>query len=289
MAMKQQVFIFFIALIPSFSFMAQKSWGFYTDGGFIGPNYSVLMECKDTMIEGQIWTGLKEAKFPIYSHRVLSVHHKGHYRIQDNVYLWRWHNGAQTVIYNFNLIEGDTINLKFVRWTNNFLVTHTDSILLNGRLRKRIFLTCENRGIDDIWIEGLGSTTTSFLEPGSFMFYNNICFYESPNSELWIHPDNDKPCFLYDNPFHCDYVVSSKDILDADKIEVSPNPFDPVYQKLTIKGIDESTIIHIVNSNGQAIFCGPYSNLEQPNMSPGIYFIKIHYGIKTITKKLIVL
>lgn len=69
------------------------------------------------------------------------------------------------VLYDFNLIEGDSIQLELPSYSqfykNNWVVREVDSILIGNKLKKRMFLEIPDSygpGNSQYWIEDIGST-----------------------------------------------------------------------------------------------------------------------------------
>jgi hypothetical protein len=112
--------------------------------------------------------------------------------------VYRYYEGRELVIYDFNYAAGDTFSLENLFGNASMNVfCHIDSVdtvhLLHPR--KRMYLTYNNQSFfQDVWIEGIGSLHSNFLSPGleqmgfDMPTYHTRCFYEQDS--LLVHTDS---------------------------------------------------------------------------------------------------
>lgn len=190
----------------------------------------------------------------------------------------------EILIYDFNLVEGDTF------WTNwgwglndsiGLVVQNVDSITtLDGEQRKRI--TLENGEYYGQWIEGVGSLDWVFVFPtylsslsGGFSF---IC--HSKGEEL-IYPD-------WADAEACDFITKIHNNEKEVFCEIYPNPSSGDIN-IKLKNL-EVEYIQIIDLTGKVILENKIDlnqNLIEftDSFNSGIYFMKFFNEHKVIKIK----
>ena len=153
----------------------------------------------------------------------------------------------ESLLYDFSLEEGDTIQL-YGDPGHKYTVLQVDSVeLLNGDVRKRWIFSLEFYYTNAVWIEGIGNTTIYLLNSGdsdgSTITTVTLCCYE--NDELVYMNDTFDTCYL-------DWVNVSE--TDIDSIKVYPNPTKGQI-KFSIPNVSshKNPTLHIINSFGQTV------------------------------------
>jgi len=137
--------------------------------------------------------------------------------VSRKVYYRSIYDDESTLLYDFSLEEGDTVQL-YGDPGQKYTVLQVDSIeLLNGDFRKRWVFSLQFYHTNAVWIEGIGNTTIYLLNPGdldgSTIETVTLCCYE--NEELVYMNDTFDTCYL-------DWVNVSE--TDIETIKVYPNP-----------------------------------------------------------------
>jgi uncharacterized protein Veg len=191
-------------------------------------------------------------------------------------------DSSDILLYNFNVLVGDTIPVKVLSQsklffeTENTIVKSIDSFQTNTGFRKSIRLEFTrnvfNMSIDSVgmtWVEGIGS----LLSP----FYTELCdaCYQSRLVNL--------SCFLHDgidiisNSFGpCYSPPQSINEIAVAKVQVYPNPLS-IYEPFTIVSPFTINKLAIYNSLGQVIVHQSYDgqkkevSISGQNFQNGIY------------------
>ena len=226
--MKNSIFFVFFILI-SLSSHAQgyerlldtnKVWySFYFDFGFgmCGNNNSGYQRCdyyyhketllKDTMIEDQIFMGVYINNLFYGTIREDTIERK--------VYMKYWEQ-EEILLYDFSLMVGQEINSPDCEYGCTFTVDSIDTVNINNKLIKRIFL--DGPIGYEIWIEGIGSLNglTNSLNMWVDCYFNllcmklndtieyidpeyNTCYYDTMICSECIYQNNIKENFLNKN------------------------------------------------------------------------------------------
>jgi Secretion system C-terminal sorting domain len=190
-------------------------------------------------------------------------------------------NGTEEVIYDFNLIVGDSITDE-----NNgkLKVVKLDTIQTNdGKARRRWTFDkiCGEEKIDYVvWVEGIGTTDGEY-HPGA------ICIIADPSSQLSCFLENKVPVINLGNCY--DELVNISETL-FHSLEMSPMPVQN-YLHIESKNIPIKEF-KIYSNLGQMIFAktvNESSIIEDFSfLESGAYFIQIQMeNHQIVTRKLI--
>lgn len=195
---------------------------------------------------------------------------------------------SESLLYDFNLLQGDTIrgymeDIAKIHFDTTFyaVIDSVDSILVNGSFRKRWrYHTNDFWGL--IWgggeiIEGIGSTY-GLLEGLLPMFDDNgilVCYSEYGSSLYGI-----SPCLL---------VTNVKNTSKIGGVKIYPNPNNG---KFTIKlNNTENATIEIYTISGQFILQKIVTKntiqIDLSNYQKGMYFVKVNTPNGTMVKKIV--
>jgi len=194
-------------------------------------------------------------------------------------------NFPEEVLYDFNLVVGDTINYHYSLVFNNTdefarKVTKIDSVLLfNGEYRKQYtFAPVGFNSTDDLVVEGIGS----ILWKGLFNPLINAMATNGDNFRFECFKQNEIIYFL-NNPdcdhCFCTLVTDIKDVKKLVNHTVTPNPFSQLAVLQTDYYLNNATLI-LYNSFGQVVrqltsITGKTITLRRDNLPTGIYFYKL--------------
>jgi len=211
-----------------------------------------------------------------------------------------WYDQAEpreeeTLLYDFNLQEGESISRYLAPYWNVKIISAVDSIRsiqIGDSLRKIFYIsntTDSNSGKrPEIWIEGIGSlwglernNICSFIT-GCNAVRNLLCFNQDGN-ELYHSPDFNE----------CYYSSKSgiQKVNLASDFQIYPNPSQGKFTLITDDS-DEDTLVQIFDSTGKQIRSYPMGtlhllNIDISNVFSGIYFVRLIKQNTSITKKIV--
>jgi len=186
--------------------------------------------------------------------------------------------------YDFGLNIGDTFNFNIFFIPADYgVVTAVDSILIDGKYRRQIHLQDAN-GMEETWIEGIGSTSGWFEYPSGGTIYGSLlCFSENDtlkyNQKGYCHrykPINDgieEPG--YDNNIKTYPTLASNELY------------------IELINVNISYTYSVFDVNGRIIEQNVYTNnsleiIDTKDFPNGIYFIKLLVDEQMIVRKFIV-
>ncbi len=191
-----------------------------------------------------------------------------YFREENNKILEFKENDVEELTFDFNLNEGESVNLK---QGHIFIVSKVDSIIYNDEIeRKRIELFCDqNPDFKITWIEGIGDMKTFVLD-------DTQCVGESDNIKLRCFSSSLQNVYIAPWADGC-FLTSVKDGDEQFKIVVYPNPANG---KINIKfggNFEVSSFIYditgrLVNvdtSNGDG------TEIDISQLESGMYVIKL--------------
>ncbi|MGB4846391.1 MAG: T9SS type A sorting domain-containing protein, partial [Saprospiraceae bacterium] len=199
--------------------------------------------------------------------------------------VYEYSGGIDQIIYDFNLMEGDTFHLGDSSYPMDLLVTDTDSIaLLNGVLKKRLILEAidpsgEVIASDIVWIEGIGNLQglfTNYLPWSADWDPSYILCVRWNDNVVYDDPDIES-CWMM--------TTSINDPIDYDQ-PVFPNPTSGL---IHISGNEKEVPYELYDLQGMKIKSGVCRNGEVLIENEGMYFLKLFWKNKWEIKKVIVI
>lgn len=237
----------------------------------------------DTLINDTLYTKLWKCDVE----SMLSWYIKGFVRSEENAkYYFRSINGHEGLVYDFDVEVGEflTIDNPFHYTSIDTEVLEIDSVLLvpGGEKRKRIKLAADQYGIDEYWIEGVGSNA-GIIWSGFHILsltggqYYALCHWE--NNELM--QTNPSYNFCFENTIGVDENSQQKP-----KIRLFPSPLVD-QSSLRIENSQHASIeVEISNVYGRIVKYYRISNdeviLQRNDFVPGIYIINVSENRKKI-------
>jgi hypothetical protein len=154
---------------------------------------------------------------------------RGYLRAENGVCYQGW-QGGEFVLYNFNLVAGDTVYFESMSpiLYSDAIIDSVDQVLIGETLRTRLWVSDDF--MQPIWIvEGVGH---------QFGLFEPIYQFEN-SSSLNCYWENGAP--VLPNSSHCGYLSVANN--SAANIQISPNPSTGIFrietaQKSTIKIYD---------------------------------------------------
>jgi hypothetical protein len=263
-----------------------RIWSEYTHGS-MGNSYSTLHYKVegDTLILGKTYkkTWICGEEPPVnwqYSRAT---------RDNDSGQIFANNSGVETLLYDFNLTQGDSTNVLWAGQPNAYAII-VDSININGEYKKRIFIGNSPQSSTyfcDIWIKDIGSY---FSGIGTTVSH---CMLGSWDTLLCVN-DNGVP--VYQNPAYTGCYFTNVGIGEiSDKVDVSltPNPVsDLAVFSSTNTNLGQCNI-EIISQMGITVKSITVDDLNQfvlskSDYAPGLYFYRLSFKTKTICGKLIV-
>ncbi len=194
---------------------------------------------------------------------------------QQNKIVYRYYGGTDEILYDFNLVVGDTAKSVSNMGYNKKKVLSVDSIQINGQFRKRWNFQ------DEYWIEGIGSSI-DLLNPlwyGFDLCRSLLCM----SHDSIIVYQNQNPECLTPLPYDCDGVlnpVSVSEISTAgNQTLLFPNPFSNSAVLKTNEYLQDATLT-IYDILGQEVFTQTNINAQEikinrGNLAAGNYYYKL--------------
>ncbi len=195
----------------------------------------------------------------------------GFYREENGkVYKRSDENEEEFIVYDFNMIAGEQLEIGNANHSILIEVISVDSITLNsGEKRKRLEVAeASNHDTKTFWIEGIGSASAP-MNP-LFMF----------SLDCW----NDFNCFHTESIV--EYQVGSCQLTSSRNIDIAVNQIscypNPATDKLLVSSINNDKInrLEILDLRGNTIFQSISQELAPVNVSgypAGMYFAKVTF------------
>jgi hypothetical protein len=251
------------------------TWLYKLDGDTIinGENYQTINIPKDTSWYNTVDLGSK-----------VFVRHDSN----NKVFIRRYNDTIDYMIYNFGVKKGDAIPIENPYFWNTAtaVVDSVDSVLLD-KPRKRLFVRYNGMPRQDIWIEGIGSIESHFLQPGTNYIvsdgpdYETLCFTE--NSILVHHNPAYATCAV-------DSVWSSVKDMGEMEIKVYPNPASSFLNIESFSDLVRPTFFQLYDLTGRMVFEREVNRgsmrIELHDLNKGLYLYKISAEQSTSQGKL---
>lgn len=203
---------------------------------------------------------------------------RGEYIREENNQLFHYQPGGEQILYDFNLVQGDTFHLGVYPDVFDMIVENLDTIsLMNGDLKRMWVLTPLNpfnphTNNQVIWIEDIGNMQ-GFLE----------------NLKPWSDDANATTIlcvYLYDNLIYDNPEVdscwvlatSTKDVIST-TIKIFPNP---VTDLLYFTNSEQIQQVNIFDTLGRQLYSGKATHTYLDEYPSGLYFITIYLNNGTI-------
>lgn len=279
-------------LIQVLSFLACFGLSFIFEAEVYSQEYNKLLE------QGKSWNiahwvcGYGPCSYQTHTYSVendSTINNLAYFEIEGNllredtiarkVFLWNNFYQEDQIIYDFNISEGDSIELF---GTSDFLmiVDSTYTTLVKGKPRKSIAFK-EWQGFNEVWIEGIGSNF-GLVYPGFYFSlidagYELLCVYEGKS-------------LIFQNAESCYISNVSVETIDQQGLDIYfiGNPNRLVFsnfplQKTTVQLFDlTGTLVKQVVVEGT-----PQGFVGLTGLAPGLYLYRILEDISKTGKFII--
>lgn len=197
---------------------------------------------------------------------------EGHLIRYENNQIYEYRNGVDQIIYDFNLVVGDTFHMGNMINTYDLVVQEIDTIsLMNGDFKKQFYLqplNSVNPSLDTpiIWIEDIGNLNGLFANQLPWLVdaleSKILCVYWD-SSLIYHNPDIDQ----------CWVIPTITTDLNKEDIFVFPNPSR---EKIYINAHDNSIEnIRIYNNKGMQMLQSTSQDVDISDLPSGYYYIRI--------------
>jgi hypothetical protein len=201
-------------------------------------------------------------------------------------------NTIEHLLYDFSLAINDTATvfpLSFPPWSGPVLikVERIDSIQVSGKYQKRLKIrgVNQNTGMDEYWIEGIGSTfgifnsgITGIIVPD--IYYPTLLCFEKDGATVYHNP-NFTDCYEKS-------PVGIEDIELASQVSIYPNPANSFIE---IESDQEIRFYHLFSSNGKMMMDGNVGKksfaIDLTGLPKGIYILNVRTAKSVVVKKII--
>jgi hypothetical protein len=223
---------------------------------------------------GTSWSGVTETENPdcsVSPHPVSGM--AGAIRAENGIY-YVGDSSGEEMIFDFTLEVGDTLQNAFTI-NQPLTVDSTDSVDINGRSCKRLFISGSDTPEGTWIVEGVGSGFGP-LEPLYIGFHIDqmSCYRENSQS---VFPFNASNCSL----------VGLEEETDNTGFKIHPNPTTSV---LNVSGLTSQTSITISSILGKVVMSGNIQENEELDVSElksGIYILKMIRDSHTVSRKFV--
>jgi hypothetical protein len=198
----------------------------------------------------------------------------------------------ENLLYDFSMTVDDTATvypLSFPIYSGpiSIKVESIDSILIAGNYHTRLKIIGVDfqYGMEEYWIEGIGSTMGIFNSGITGIFVTDITFpsllcFEKEGVILYHNPDF-TDCYEY-------YPVGIEETAPAFRLKIYPNPTN---SSLKIESEKEIIYYKLLSCTGMILLEGKVGmtsfTLDISDFPPGIYLIALNTAKGTIVKKII--
>lgn len=172
---------------------------------------------------------------------------------------------TECLLYDFDLVIGDTLQGNCMWPSDCAVVSGIDSLLIGSSYRKRFNLT--GTGPSYSLIEGIGSTAGLFEPLCPFEYSGNLlCFIENGQT---MYPDTITAC----NNF-----TGLPEPEGTSQIKVFPNPFSAEFS-VQITGPSSTGTWSVYDMQGRLVNKGTYSknsfSVQRGDLNAGLYYLTI--------------
>lgn len=176
------------------------------------------------------------------------------------------------LLYDFDVLPGDTVSDVYSLWMEDVIVFEVDTIVLNGRPRKRIGLACLTSPDWSAyhWIQGIGGV--------GGLFYTNTCGSVSGSGVLVCMSENDTIQYggSEGSPGMCDLYLGTDEAITPTTITVAPNPSSGSF---AIAAGKEAVLgCTVFDAYGAIVLDTPGSSVDLSRRVPGVYGLVARTG-----------
>jgi hypothetical protein len=134
---------------------------------------------------------------------------------EENHKWYTFYENKDTLLFDFNLDVNDTVYSAYTFLDGDpITISAIDSILIDEEYKRRLHLYCEDAGVAEYIIEGIGATSGLFENMWFFEWHSELVCYAKNGISVWGAPTEE-----------CDLAVKINEFQGNDILcSISPNP-----------------------------------------------------------------
>lgn len=286
--MKNILIAFIINCLCASLIISQEKWGSY-DGSIAGSHFTLVEACGDSV---EVSTGYWYERIRI-SQLNYTEENAGR-RVKGDSVLFKYNlldNSAPILLYDYSVELGDTINGLW----GEFIVTAVDTEFAIGKERKRITMESTYDGHLDIWLSGLGSKMSGYIQPGAPLIAPDAgsefsCYYNELSDEFYYGEKDPALCMITQTASACMTTSIKEEKFDVN-IKIYPNPTQD-FINIELENSNSTRInIQVLSLDGKQIVNknhdGGNISLDMSDFAPGIYLLVLNQNGHSSNHKIV--
>jgi len=258
-------------------------------------SFKTIESVSNIIIDGKLCKKLIEVERYLTD----TVQTKNHFMYEEDERVFFYADSSFHLLYDFGAEAGDTLILHYFATYNGeplkMIIDSTDVIMVNEQERKIQYISCGDGILVEFGqevIEGLGNTYFMFPTYDGGLNGELRC-YEDELVGLYLSPYNSMNFW---NGEDCDEVIIGVDITEVEhEVKIFPNPVkhnfviqipakDTKFCRIELYDSLGSLIRVLNDGHGRSLM-----HFSTPNLSPGMYYIKVEAGSITTIRKLVII
>lgn len=241
--------------------------------------YIKFSEIGDTVILGDTVKIIKEEHITLLDTLSNDIFMKSD---SNRVYIYTAETNSFELIYDFNAIPGDTIQVYcrggiFPDTNIHILIDSVSTIDINGNILNVQYVSQPN--IEEYYMFG---TIIENIGWTGYMFPMHS-WVDPPTGGALRCFQNDVIGLYHLASFDCDYIATEiETIAESKNTQVFPNPTDGVV-KINALNIEK---IEVINSEGKCLTFETKNEIDLSTFEQGIYILKVRTSNETIIRKI---
>ncbi len=269
--------------------VSQEKWGSY-DGSIAGTHFATVEACGDFV---EVSTGNWYERLHITS--IGFTHDRGGRQVVGDSVFYKSNladNSAARLLYDYSVEVGDTVSGIW----GELVVTEVDTEFAIGEERKRITMESTFDGHVDIWLSGLGSKVSGYLNPGSPMFAPDAgsefsCYLNELSGEYYYGDKDPSLCMVSSTGSACiSTSVNYKEFVK--NIKIFPNPANEFITIEIDDDINTGIKTQLFSLDGKQITCKNYNGdnltLDVSGLLAGMYILEIRQDGNRSNHKIVI-
>jgi hypothetical protein len=265
--------------------MATWQEGYYLSANQIIPERKVL--CGDSTINNKTYSKIFSI---IFNNQGLESNrfYEGALRSETDFVFWIPKNESMEILlYDWSLESTQTISLQTITGSQNVLVAKSNEYITtsDGVLRRAIVFKSQGGGVEEVWIEGIGSSSGILSrgvnpnESPDYIPFLNCYRYDS--EIIFTHPNPPLICNYIFNENCLSTSIYENGNLERSNFFVFPNPFlDEIEIEIRHFDLLEKPILKIFNLQGKEILTTYLQSSKEvisfdEKLKMGIYFLVV--------------
>lgn len=286
--MKKFLTLLMICLCSTCMF-SQEKWGSY-DGSIAGTHFTLVEACGDSveLSPGYWFERMHVSQFGFVNKD------SGRQVVGDSVFFKYslLDNSLPVLLYDYSVEVGDTVNGNW----GELVVIEVDSEFAVGKERKRITMESTFDGHQDIWLSGLGSKVSGYLQPGAPLFAPDAgsefsCYLNESNGDYYFGDKDPSLCMINQTGSAC-MTTSVDDKYFREHIKIFPNPTNEFITIQLDNNFNQRINTKLFTLDGRLIINKFHENVNLPldvsDLNPGLYLLEVSQNGKKSNHKIVI-